>query len=410
LDGGKRFDDETPLAIPLARWLIGRMPKTALDTPGKIATLPASSRRPGCAHSLRRRSVNLAERSLPMKRPLGPVFAVLLLVGCRAPAPANDPFLYRSTVPPPGTVTPLPGGQPLYPSTAVPPSAIPGPATAPPLISPGTPVQPGPAGAGPALQPVPRNNNYLPTHGGFNFPQSSQQSPAAAGGLAANSSPATGSLGNQPADSAVVPASAWQPTGTNPPNDPNSNPNGNLKATAEPSVIRIVEPSATSTASPSPDAQSAQPATVSTGIVSTNTLRQSLAPAPVPEITDLPPAGASPASGLPANVPKPSPTANQAPVNLPGDHPGSTYGYDPDYKTLRGRLEYSVTSRLWKLRYLPAEGPIDEYGGSVVIPDPRQLDGFESADFVTVQGTFTAPTASGGGSSSVFAVQRIKRQ
>jgi len=96
------------------------------------------------------------------------------------------------------------------------------------------------------------------------------------------------------------------------------------------------------------------------------------------------------------------------PVNTPADRPGATYGYDPDYKALRGKLEYSVATRRWKLIYLSPDGPIDEYGGIVILPDPGQLNGFEAGDFVTVQGTLTPPTAGAG--MAMFAVQRIKRQ
>src|SRR5579871_11624 len=80
------------------------------------------------------------------------VVALMLLAGCRAPAPPSDPFLNRTTIPPPGTMNaPLAGapGQPYYAA----------PATAPPLINPGTPaapatVLPAPA-AGPAVMPMP---------------------------------------------------------------------------------------------------------------------------------------------------------------------------------------------------------------------------------------------------------------
>jgi hypothetical protein len=95
-------------------------------------------------------------------------------------------------------------------------------------------------------------------------------------------------------------------------------------------------------------------------------------------------------------------------VNYPGDHPGLTYGYDPGYAALRGKLDYSVTARLWRLRYLPPDGPIDEYGGNVVIGDSRQVNGFEPGDFVTVQGTLSPPSTTGG--SATYAVTRIKRQ
>ena len=104
-----------------------------------------------------------------MKRLLGAVVAMLFLSGCRSPAPPNDPFLYRSTIPPPGTMAPsAPGAVPYYPG-----GAAPGATTAPPLISPGTPVSPAPlAPVTPATPP----SKYSPP-GGFNY-QSSAPAPA----------------------------------------------------------------------------------------------------------------------------------------------------------------------------------------------------------------------------------------
>jgi hypothetical protein len=95
-------------------------------------------------------------------------------------------------------------------------------------------------------------------------------------------------------------------------------------------------------------------------------------------------------------------------VTIPAERPGASYGYDPDYRTLRGKLEYSVANRRWRLSYLPAEGPIDEFGGSVILPDAGQLQGFEAGDFVTATGTFSATTAANG--PAMFAIQRLKRQ
>ena len=57
---------------------------------------------------------------------------------------------------------------------------------------------------------------------------------------------------------------------------------------------------------------------------------------------------------------------------------------------------------------MPPDGAIDEFGGSVVLPDASQLAGFEAGDFVTVSGVFSAPTATAG--APMFAIQRIKRQ
>jgi hypothetical protein len=95
-------------------------------------------------------------------------------------------------------------------------------------------------------------------------------------------------------------------------------------------------------------------------------------------------------------------------VNYPGDRPGVNYGYGPGYHVLRGKLDYSVTARLWRLRYLPPDGPIDEYGGAVVVADSRQVNGFEPGDFVAVHGTLSAPSA--GGNTATYAISSIKRQ
>jgi hypothetical protein len=68
-------------------------------------------------------SVFLGLKPLRPKWLLAAVVAMVSPMGCRAPAPPSDPFLYRSTIPPPGTITPMapPGGQPYYP--AAPPGA-----------------------------------------------------------------------------------------------------------------------------------------------------------------------------------------------------------------------------------------------------------------------------------------------
>jgi len=64
----------------------------------------------------------------------------------------------------------------------------------------------------------------------------------------------------------------------------------------------------------------------------------------------------------------------------------SLYGHDPQYKWLRGRLEYSQLDRRWKLRYIPIDGQTDRFGGSVILPDEKLLAGCERGDFVEVHG------------------------
>jgi len=357
-----------------------------------------------------------------MKRSLAALVAMLLLSGCRAPAPPNDPFLYRSTVPPPGTIAPPATGTPYYSA----PAAVPGPA-APAGVAPVTPITPAPAPLAPAPGvPVAPPSKYSPP-GGFNY-QSSLRPPA---GLTSPAAVATSNSAAAPVDSTVVAAGSWQA-----PKDSLRDTLAILPITQpitqprpDPSVVRIVEPAKPTTSNPIDSAQSSvaagsgpQSGSPTSGIL--------LAAATMPSATPpTPSANGAAAAQMAApltiqsiaassqDTAKPSSNARQdaapstdrpAPTSTPAEVPGATYGYDPDYKTLRGKLEYSVATRRWKLVYLAPDGPIDEYGGSVVLPDPAQLNGFEAGDFVTVQGTFTPPTSGSG--APMFAIQRIKRQ
>jgi len=305
-----------------------------------------------------------------MIRPLRPLIAIVALAGCQQPGPATDPFLYRSTIPPPGTAISCapgvtPGPQPYY---SPPPAAVAG-------SSPCTPDTPAPcvqpAPVAPATVPVvpPLPQRYFPSRGGFDFPQSSNGPPPA--GLR----------------DANVEVAADRP---------------------DPSMIRIVEPGIQSGAD-MPAGGLANPI-----IASGTPTNPSPANSPQYPPPNLLPNSSS--SSLPAVVPAAAvvPLAGDSPptvgtsVIYPGDHTGVNYGYDPGYKALRGKLDYSVTARLWRLRYLPMDGPIDEYGGTVVIADSRQVNGFEPGDFVAVQGSLSPPTA--GDNSATYAISRIKRQ
>ncbi len=64
----------------------------------------------------------------------------------------------------------------------------------------------------------------------------------------------------------------------------------------------------------------------------------------------------------------------------------SKHGYDPQYRWLRGTLEYSQIDCQWKLRYIPIDAATDKFGGSVVLSDPTLLAGLERGDLVEVRG------------------------
>lgn len=308
-------------------------------------------------------------------------FAFAVLTGCQQPGPSVDPFLYRSTIPPPGTACPTPavtpGPQPYY---------SPAPAVAAPAAAPTT-VQPAPATPVAApLVPAPLPQRVFPQRGGFDFPQSSNGPPSPSNTAIAKSGGATGGAapGYATASSSAKRISLASATSPAP-------------ATG-PSVIRIVEPPP-KPASTLPTDSAMKPIATSSTPTSSST---SSAPPGILQVSAAMPLAADAKPAGPATV---SPSAS---VNYPGDHPGLTYGYDPGYKKLRGKLEYSVNTRLWRLRYLPTTGPIDAYGGEVVIADGSVLNGFEAGDYVAVEGKISPPSASS--SAATYAINRIKRQ
>ena len=155
-----------------------------------------------------------------MKRPRWPLIAIAALVGCQQPPAQVDPFLYRSTIPPPATAVPAgpaltPGPQPYYspPATAVTPVPEGAPAAVP---------------VTPALPPVQLPPRIFPQRGGFDFPQSSTKSPASDAAVAAASPPASAAA--PPAGTAAQPTAVAK--------------NSTAPTNSAPTVIRIVEPPA----------------------------------------------------------------------------------------------------------------------------------------------------------------------
>lgn len=88
--------------------------------------------------------------------------------------------------------------------------------------------------------------------------------------------------------------------------------------------------------------------------------------------------------------------------------PALRYGHDPAYAWLRGRLEYSDIAKRWKLRYIPIDGQIDQYGGSVVLGDTSLLSGLERGDCVEVHGKLLPNAKGDWGYAPVYEVAQIK--
>ncbi len=146
----------------------------------------------------------------------------------------------------------------------------------------------------------------------------------------------------------------------------------------------------------------------------------------VVDIMDLPPKRAGTSSASPSSKPPygsglrpsgastpvdPSPSVrlvsatsdanNPYPRRLPqadkpiGFTPSPRYGHAGDHGWLNGRLEYSQVNRRWKLRYIPIDGQVDRFGGSVVLRKSSLLSGFERGDYVEVNGRLGEDATSG---------------
>jgi hypothetical protein len=111
---------------------------------------------------------------------------------------------------------------------------------------------------------------------------------------------------------------------------------------------------------------------------------------------------------------EPSPKATIAtPVLEPAPLPAApkpAMGYANDYTWLRGTLEFSAIDRRWKLRYIPIDGATDRFGGSVILGESADLDGFRPGELVEVRGRVGRRTSSASDFAPPYEVRLIARQ
>ena len=84
------------------------------------------------------------------------------------------------------------------------------------------------------------------------------------------------------------------------------------------------------------------------------------------------------------------------------------FGWADDYSRLRGQLEYLESDGRWKLRYIPVDKKVDEFGGSVVISDAGRLSGYERGDFVEVRGRIVEDAEEGKDFAPVYEISSIR--
>jgi hypothetical protein len=92
------------------------------------------------------------------------------------------------------------------------------------------------------------------------------------------------------------------------------------------------------------------------------------------------------------------------------DQPAAGFGYDPQYRWLKGKLEYSQATQTWRLRYIPPDGATDNFGGSVILSDASRLGGLKAGDLVYAEGTPGAAGATTGSFAPIYTLQRIAKQ
>jgi hypothetical protein len=137
----------------------------------------------------------------------------------------------------------------------------------------------------------------------------------------------------------------------------------------------------------------------------------------VVEIGQLPPARTSKVTNASYTAPQGNPrsrsiyaVAQQKSPSTNADQAASdsVFGYDPQYRWLKGRLEYSEIERRWKLRYIPIDGATDDNGGSVVLREGTDLGDLRPGDYVTLYGEVGEREASSKGYAPVYHADRIE--
>ncbi len=368
-----------------------------------------------------------------MKRSWEVILAAAMLAGCRSSQPATNPFL-RTTVPPPGTGQ----GMMVMPGEL---AATPPVVTTP--IPPPVPVTPVPGQPAPLIAPppvTPEQEEFHPPGGSYLYHQSSNDHPGAdstgvgaqvklAAAQVRESSTATIRAVSQVAASpGAVQQAAYhddqitlstgaaqqesslkfgQNTGGirgDPPERPATLTAGQASGSG---AVRVVGESV-------PDAASDAGSPAGAGV-----LRMTVGEAAPEGTTSQRDAGGAGSSQIaivtPSTVSRPSAAVDRAmgTVTQTAFQPVATSGFahSPDYGTLRGRLEYSQSSRQWKLRYIPIAGRTDAYGGSVVLSDVPSLKPYAPGDMVAVNGSLAAGSESSGFSPryEIHAIEPLSR-
>jgi hypothetical protein len=333
------------------------------------------------------------ERKLPMRR----VFCTLMIglaLGCRNQSlPLSNPFMAPDRVPPPATRTLLPGtAQPYYPGDPVPNSPAVGiPA---PVGPPGTTSGPAQGYAPPPTTPTSPPggwNTYQPSGPVSSVPSGNWYDNVQQANADISLSPATGETVQVPTDNEGLRFASATPPPYSPATPANyavaplaanqaeqfasfENPHAPNQIVQQPSAmaqreVSIREISSAELASFQGDLSSAPDRIGRDGFRPQGSSRTARDQAKATVRSAL---TASPTSASTASRPVPE--------------PAERFGYEPQYRWLRGQLQYTPTTGQWYLRYISPEGTPDSLGGSVPITNPYVLGNLQPGEYVSVEG------------------------
>lgn len=311
-----------------------------------------------------------------MKRLRALVFAATVLAGCQSTAPPVDPFL-RTRVPPPGT------GEAAPPGAAD--SYYPGQLENAPAAPAGT-------------------NPYAPSGGSYRQGSLDRRGRTGREADRATASVPRHELGGGAEPLEVAPAELTAPTHDSDvqfagaESDVETRQDGLVQANHV-SVVRIIEPGSPSESASPSDSQAESRSAPAPGEPRRLVLPEGdvVSRLPADESSANPPVTGGLGRPEAAAGSRAAPTRSGAGTGTVATSSagGARYGYDPQYRWLKGRLEYSQSDQQWKLRYIPIDGDTDDYGGSVVLSDSSGLEGYQPGDYVEARGGVNGGTGEG---------------
>ena len=374
-----------------------------------------------------------------MKRLLAVLFAAFTLLGCRSNGEATDPFFGRATIDPPRTGSVLGQSEPYYqpsnsasaqataplrPVNGPPPSlAAPTPVANPrsyppsnaPYVSPAANPLPA-ANPGAGYQYQNYNNRSVPADPtGWHGATTACPPACPPAWPAVNCAPAYRCVPTCTCPPGTVPVAA-QPVCNAAPAAVQTPTYGYQPTPADGSAARLASRPDANRGGALPPHYGAASAPSAYG----SNPGQPLDIGDLPEHHDRSTSTQPPPSGAavrPVTATIESPGASrvvQAVANVPvagGDGSSAAarqtnYAQEPEFQSLRGRLEYSQIDRAWKLRLDPSEGVATE---TVLIANPTVLVGYERGDRIQSRGRLSLPDSAAQGSAPRYEVVDIQR-